>query len=138
MKKKITCIAIVLLASITFISAKKKDKAPVRGIYMAGVAASFTDTLVFITDAQYVQGAVVNGKGLLEERNQYSNQLKDYVEERDGLGGRTACVFFATDEKKLQKKMTKVRSKYQKSQVLIIKNLPSTEFQFKKATLQEE
>ena len=46
---------------------KKKDKNDY-GVWLAGVAASFTDSLVYITDIQYLDSAYYNTKGLLSQR----------------------------------------------------------------------
>ena len=60
-------------------------KNKVNGIYMVGVAASFTDSLVYFTDIQYIDSVKLDKKtNLLPERNQYSDQLDAYLEQFKG------------------------------------------------------
>lgn len=114
-----------------------QEKNTDKGVYLAGVAASFTDTLVYITDVQYLPEATLNEKGLLVDRTLYSGRLKNFVEEEDGIGGKTASVFYHRKKKALEKKMRKIRKKYEKSRILVVHNVPNA-FRFDKEIIVQE
>ena len=108
---------------------KDKDK---YGVYMAGVSASFTDSLIYFTDIQYLDSAMVDGKGFLVGRSQYSVQLKDYLETKEGGKNRTCFMFFNVKKNKLEKEISKLREKYKKGNNMVIKSV-NPEFKFEKA-----
>ena len=49
-----------------------------KGMYIVGVSASFTDSLIYFTDVQFVDSVTLNSEKLLPNRSQYSEQLEDY------------------------------------------------------------
>ena len=101
---------------------------------MAGVSASFTDSLVYFTDIQYLDSAMVDGKGFLVGRSQYSVQLKDYLETKQGGKNRTCFMFYNMKKSKLQKEILKLKEKYKKGNSLVFKDV-NPEFKFEKAEL---
>ena len=112
---------------------KSKDKNKY-GVYMAGVSASFTDSLVYFTDIQFLDSAQVDGKGFLVGRSQYSVQLKDYLETKEGGKNRTCFIFFNLKKNKLQKELQKLKEKYNKGKNMVLKDV-NPEFKFEKAEL---
>ena len=75
MKKIAFLVFTALTILLTGASAKKE---PVPHIYMFGMAASFTDTIVFFTPIQQIDSAWIDTKSeLLQERQAYSYQLRD-------------------------------------------------------------
>ena len=114
---------------------KNKDKRHY-GVYISGASASFTDSLIYFTDIQYLDSASLNDKGLLDGRSQYSIQLKDYLESRMDGKNRTCFIFFHRKKKNLQKEMSKLRQKYQKNSTLVVKEV-NPDFKFEKAELYE-
>lgn len=103
------------------------------GVYIAGVSASFTDSLVYFTEAIFVDSVVLENKtGFLPERYQYSTQLTDYMSAKYGLHHRTSFVLFNNDKAKLEKELKKLKEKYQKSGKSMLKEVDSS-FKFKKA-----
>lgn len=106
---------------------KKKDKNDY-GVWLAGVAASFTDSLVYITDIQYLDSAYYNTKGLLSQRQQYSLQLKEYLEQDGRMQHRTCFMFFNKKKKRLEKEMAKLRRNYQKGDKMDVRNLDDFRF----------
>ena len=101
---------------------------------MAGVSASFTDSLVYFTDIQFLDSAVVDGKGFLVGRSQYSVQLKDYLETKEGGKNRTCFMFYNLKKSKLQKELLKLKEKYSKGGNLLLKSV-NPEFKFEKAEM---
>lgn len=124
---KMTVVLLMAAMVIPTFARKKKDKNDY-GVWLAGVAASFTDSLVYITDIQYLDSASFNPNGLLNGRPQYSLQLKDYLEQHGTLQHRTCFMFFNKKKKKLEKEMAKLRRSYQKSDNLSVNGLEDFKF----------
>jgi hypothetical protein len=120
----------VLLALVTSsaFAQKKKDN----GVYIAGVSASFKDSLVYFTDIQMVDSVKLDKDKLLPERQQYSYQLKTYLENKYSSANRTCFIYFETNKEKLEKSMKKMKDKYQKGGKSIVRQVDS-EFKFTKA-----
>lgn len=123
--------AVSIVVGATAKKSKDKNK---YGVYMAGVSASFTDSLVYFTDIQFLDSAVVDGKGFLVGRQQYSLQLKDYLETKEGGKNRTCFMFFNVKKNKLQKELMKLKEKYKKGNNMVLKSV-NPEFKFEKAEL---
>ena len=128
---KLICFSLAALFVLNIAAKRPKDKNKY-GVYMAGVSASFTDSLVYFTDIQYVDSAFVDGKGFLAGRSQYSVQLKDYLETKEGGKNRTCFMFYNLKKSKLQKELTKLKAKYNKGGNMLLKDV-SPEFKFEKA-----
>ena len=128
------CFLLLSVMAVTAFSKKPKDK-NTYGVYLAGVSASFTDSLVYFTDIQLVDSAALDSKGLLIGRSQYSMQLKDYLEQHQDGKNRTCFMFFNTKKRKLEKEIHKLKQKYQKGNTLVLKNLGNS-FSFEKAVVE--
>ncbi len=126
---KFVCLLLGVIFVIPALSKKPKSQ---NGLYIAGMSASFTDSLIFFTDVQYVDSATLYNKYLLFGRAQYSNQLKVFLEQTGKGTDRTCFVYFDKKKKNLQKKMNKIRQKYQKNKNVVINDVDSA-FKFKKA-----
>ena len=68
---KFFCFLFMMVVAVSAFSKQPKDKNKY-GVYLAGVSASFTDSLVYFTDVQYLDSAAVDSKGLLVGRALYS------------------------------------------------------------------
>lgn len=130
---KLLCF-IFAVSMVMGVAAKKSKDKNKYGVYMAGVSASFTDSLVYFTDVQYLDSAVVDNKGFLVGRSQYSVQLKDYLETKEGVKNRTCFMFFNVKKNKLQKELLKLKEKYGKGNTLVLKSV-NPEFKFEKAEM---
>ncbi len=144
---KLIMIFALLLAVVPASAKKKKSaKAPkpqkelkepkepkvLKPVYIYGVAASFTDTVVYYTDIQPLDSVYLNGHGFLPQRELYSYQLKNYLEYDKKLPNRTCMVYFSNNRKKLDKQFTKFLSKYKKSSGQVLQLIDPEEFKFKK------
>ena len=69
---------------------------------------------------------------MLPQRQQYSYQLKTYLESKLGQSNRTCFIYFDSNKTKLEKSIKKMKDKYQKSGKSIIRQVDS-EFKFTKA-----
>lgn len=130
---KLLCFLFAVSIVVGATAKKSKDKNKY-GVYMAGVSASFTDSLVYFTDIQFLDSALVDGKGFLVGRSQYSVQLKDYLETKEGGKNRTCFMFFNLKKNKLQKELQKLKEKYNKGKNMVLKDV-NPEFKFEKAEL---
>ena len=81
-------------------------------IYMFGLAASFTDSTVYFTEIQTVDSTWIDDKTFfLENREVYSQQLKDYLA-ASMLPNRVCVVMYAPTLKEAEKKYVQVRRIY--------------------------
>ena len=102
------------------------------GMYMVGVSASFTDTLIYFTDIQHLDSVSLDKDKLLPLRGQYSEQLEDYLENKLGLKDRTCFIYFDAKKAKLEKVMKKMKDQYKKDGKAVLKEI-GVDFQFTKA-----
>jgi hypothetical protein len=117
-----------MVCSAFSLKGNKKDM----GMYMVGVSASFTDSLIYFTDIQHLDSVSLDKSKLLPMRGQYSDQLKNYLENKLGLKDRTCFIYFDVKKAKLEKTMKKMKDKYKKDGKAVMKEIGS-DFQFTKA-----
>lgn len=110
----------------------KEDKGKEESVYIFGVSASFLDSLVYFTDIEELQGVRIKKDGLLPYRQEYSNQLKNYMEQTEGLTNRTCFIYFNKKKKKLDKLETKLKQRYAKGGALYIQQVNPNTFHFEK------
>ena len=99
-------------------------------IYMFGFAASFNDSTVYLTDIQTVNAYLVNNRTkFLANREDYSYQLRNYLQS-NGLEAYPTCItMFAENEKDATKKYLKLKERYEKSKKKYsIKSLKDSQF----------
>ena len=103
-----------------------------KGMYIVGVSASFSDSLIYFTDVQFVDSVTLNSEKLLPNRSQYSEQLEDYLKMREGGKNRTCFIYYNKKKAALEKMVKKMKEKYQKDGKSILKETGS-DFKFTKA-----
>ena len=103
-----------------------------KGMYIVGVSASFTDSLIYFTDVQFVDSVTLNSEKLLPNRSQYSEQLEDYLKMREGGKNRTCFIYYNKKKASLEKMVKKMKEKYQKDGKSILMETGS-DFKFTKA-----
>lgn len=90
---------------------KKESKKKIETeVYVMGVSLSFSDSIVYFTEIQHIDGAVIEDK-FLPNRHLYSYELKDYMSFEEGMPGRTSFIFFADKRAKLEKKEIKIKKR---------------------------
>ena len=90
---------------------KKETKKKVKTeVYVMGVSLSFSDSIVYFTEIQHIDGAVIEDK-FLPNRHLYSYELKDYMSFEEGMPGRTSFVIFADKRATLAKKELKIKKR---------------------------
>jgi hypothetical protein len=125
----VALFVVLLCSSFTLGKGKGKNK----DVYMAGVSASFSDSLIFFTDIQLVDSVELDKDKLLPERQQYSTQLKRFLEGQ-GMKNRTCFIYFNTNRKKLEKAIRKMKEEYQEGGRNILRQVDA-DFKFKKAII---
>lgn len=101
-------------------------------IYMFGFAASFNDSTVYLTDIQTVNAYLVNNRTkFLANREDYSYQLRNYLQS-NGLEAYPTCItMFSENEKDATKKYLKLKEHYEKSKKKYsIKSLKDSQFKY--------
>ena len=82
-------------------------------VYMFGFSASFKDSVIYVTDIQNVPGTWVESKNkFLLLRDEYSRQMKDYLEEKLQQEKRVCVIFYYLKKKKAEKEFLKLMKKY--------------------------
>ena len=125
---KIVASLFIVLAMCTASTLENKKN----GMYIVGVSASFTDSLIYFTDIQFVDSVNVDKNKLLPMRSQYSDQLENYLEQVKGMKNRTCFIYFNEKKSQLEQNINKMKENYQKEGKSILREL-GDEFKFTKA-----
>ena len=120
MKKFRLLIALVVALVVSAPCRAKGDGQ--EGVYMFGVGAAFGDSIVYFTDIQFVEGKDMVKNGFLTNRNMYSYQLENYLEEAKNLPHRTCTVFFSKKKSKIEKKYLSPSFQWGKTQITHVIN----------------
>ena len=140
MKKTLKYLVLALVLAATATTAEGK-RVKTSHMYIFGFAASFVDSTLYLTDIQDVEGAWYDTKEkALLERDNYSNQLKDYMKDTMGQTNRVCLVLFAKKKKEAEKKYLKLKKKYMSKDGIIhgMKYLTSADFKFTAIDISEE
>jgi hypothetical protein len=129
---KFTKIVPLLAVATLFLTSCAMTKQLVGGsknqtVYAFGFSASFTDTLVFLTAVQPLDSVHVE-KHMLPGRDEYSYQLKNYLEFNLRQTDRTCAVFFGTDRRSVDKQRAKLITRYRNNNLL--KEIAASDFRF--------
>lgn len=133
-------IVLTLLVCVAMGAEAKTVKA--RHMYVFGFAASFKDSVVYMTEIQDVQGALYDTKTkFLLGRDSYSDQLKAFFKEKMQLSDRVCMVMLSTSKKKAEKKYMKLRKKYtgdkKRPSTYEVRYVTTQDFQFEPVGLDE-
>ncbi|MBQ0063401.1 MAG: hypothetical protein KBS94_05175 [Prevotella sp.] len=129
MKKIITIIFLLVLGQVTLCQAK----IIITSGYGFGFAASFADSVVYITPIQKMDSLFMDSKSkLVIGTENFSAQLKDYMESQLDEAGRTCVFFYDIKEANLQKQLKKLRKRYSESKNghFIIREVSEKDFRF--------
>lgn len=119
-------------------TADKKQKVVVEdtitnSVWAFGFSASFTDSIVYMTDIQQLNNVRITKKThFLDGRADYASQLKNYLENNLNMKNRTCVLFFETKKSDAEKKYVSVRKRYTEQTQLTLKYLNSSDFAFVK------
>ena len=124
---KVFISLLVVLAVCTASTMENKKK----GMYIVGVSASFTDSLIYFTDIQFVDSVEFNKDMSLPMHGQYSKQLDTYLEKKLGLENRVCFIYFNPKKDKVEKTIKKMKKDYQKEGKVVLKET-GADFKFTK------
>lgn len=104
--RTLLALALLLMPSLMF-ALQKQER-----LYVYGVATSFNDSTVYITEIQQLDSAWVDTKtGFLYSRNNYSFQLRDHLK-ANGFATPTCVTYFAKTRKEIEKKYVAIKKRY--------------------------
>ncbi len=109
--KSITLLLMVftLCSAFTFLKKGKKTQQ----VYVMGVSFSFKDSVFYMTDIQRIDSVKLTKEKFLPDREEYSSQLRGYLEEKDGDRNHTCITYFSAKREDLQKKATALMKKHE-------------------------
>lgn len=117
-------MAMLLVSSLTFAQNEQER------VYVYGMATSFNDSTVYITEIQQLDSAWVNSKtGFLYSRNNYSYQLRDYLK-NNGCPTPTCTTFFAKKRKDIEKKYVAIKKRYTTKGKYNVKYITNHDFSY--------
>lgn len=124
-------LAVSLIFSVcSAFSLKAKDKNKEKAVYAFGVAASFNDTVVYYTAIQKLDSVELK-KGFLPKREQYTYQLKNYLEYELKSPDYTCMIYFSENKSQLEKEEVKIKGKYKQRKVFSLVPIAPEAFAFK-------
>ncbi|MCR5078269.1 MAG: hypothetical protein K6A82_09565 [Prevotella sp.] len=128
--RQLIIIAVFLLGWVNSTDAKGYKPAKV---YMFGFAASFNDSTVYMTNIQQVDAYLMDDRThFLVSRDDYSYQLRSYLQNNRLESHPTCITLYAETEKAAMKKYVKLRDKYIKTKGrFFIKGITDSQFQYK-------
>ena len=115
--KKITYIIMAAVGASLFTATTATAKAVVaKEMYIFGFAASFNDTIVHFTDIQRVDSTWIDTRtDFLLGRDNYSNQLRNYIADKLKMPHRTCITIYANKRSDIEKKYIKMMKLYNSS-----------------------
>lgn len=120
----------LLIAVCTSLMAQAEEKTIITSAYAFGFSASFKDSVVYFTEISEVDSLFMNSKTkFILGRDNYSYQLKNYLEGTLGEKNRTCVFLYELEEEKLMKKFVKMFNQYQKDGY-IVKTIGLKQFKF--------
>lgn len=126
--KTLFAIAIVLMMC----TASSLLKGGSKPVYAFGIAASFTDSVVYYTDIQTLDSVRLDKNGFLPHRDLYSYQLKNFLEQEMQQPNRTCMIYFSHSKKKIDKEVSKTLGKYKKNKAVRLQQIEPNKFRFTK------
>ena len=129
MTKRLFFFIMAMALCMQNVAAQKYQKVP--RLYVFGIAASFNDSVVYITDIQQVDSAWMATKTkFLLGRNNYSNQLKEFMTSKKKEENRTCITYYAYERKNIEKKYLKTKNKYTKKGDFDVRYITSEDFRY--------
>lgn len=133
MKKcKLLLVVLLGMASLTAFATKKDKADEPKRVYLYGVSVNFNDSVVYMTDVQYLDSMVINKDGSIQNYANYSIQMKVYLEGVLGKSNQTCAVIYSDNKKKLEKRFVKMRKRYQADKNRLLLQVGADAFRFRK------
>ena len=118
--KRIRFIISFVSAVVLSASAKKVSD----GVYVMGVSISFTDSVAYFTEVQFIDGVTLEkGTKFLPNRQHYAHELEDFMALERNMPGRTSIIYFSKKKNKLMKREAQVKRRLEKRKGLTVRYL---------------
>ena len=127
----VSMLGIMLLSSFSAPKDKKEKEEEPKRVYMYGVSLNFNDSVVYMTDVQYLDSILIQKDGSLQNYANYSQQMKIFLEGTLGERNQTCAVIYSDNKKKLEKRYVKMRKRYQADKEKVLMKI-GTAFTFLK------
>lgn len=127
MRRTILAATLLAVVALTLMAATVKPRK--ERVYMFGIARSFTDSVVIMTDLQGID-AYIMPNGFLGDRSLYSLQLNNYLVGTQKREHMTCAIFFDKNKAKVEKKYQKVRKSYRERNAVRLQQLGVDQFRF--------
>ncbi len=125
-----TFLTIIFALSAALGFAQTKSLATKGAVYVFGVGDSMRDSTVYITSVQKIEDANFQKRTkFLLDRPFFSLQLKAHFAKTLNDPNRLCIIYYSKSEKKINKKLQKVRKNYLDEGALL-KQLPPEDFKF--------
>lgn len=128
--KSIKTILLALAFILVTISGFAKGKND-SGFYLFGVSTSLTDSIVYMTDIQFLDEAKMSDLDFSKTVSRYSIQLQNYVSVMIDTKFQTAAVYFSKKKSLVEKDRKRVLNKFVKKNKMLHVSVPSEDFEFK-------
>ncbi|MBP3837790.1 MAG: hypothetical protein ILA04_01495 [Prevotella sp.] len=128
LRKKVFILLACSMAagSLTANAQEQKNK-----VHLFGMAQSFTDSVVYMTDIHEIDDAKIEKKTkFLHQRSAYTQQLQEHLQNK-GEHQLFCLVMYAETAKKAAKKYEKMKKKYSPRKGYTTKSVNKDEFRFK-------
>ena len=126
-------MAFVLVVILSSASLAKKES----GVYLFGVSSSFSDTVVYFTEIQFLDTVKLDKGGILPDMHNYSGQLENYIQVMQDKSHQTAAIFYSTKRGRLEKERTKLYNRYKKKKNSTVEFLSADDFTYVKANKED-
>lgn len=123
---KILCSLLLVLMVCSAFSLKGS-----KSVYIVGVSASFTDSLVYFTEIQLLDSVRLDKNKMLPERSQYSYQLK-IIWKRGRADEPYLLCLFLEQQKETAEDHQQDEDQVSKGKTLLIREVNPNAFKFKK------
>lgn len=123
-------LLIVIALAMTVVGTAVAQRSKPQRVYMFGVATTFNDSTVFLTDIQQLDSVFLTKSGIMSERSIYSYQLETYLQTQRERPNATTAVFWATKRKKVERSFIKVRRRFLNDTTTHLIPLQADEFRF--------
>ena len=112
---------IFTVLSVALLGLKAEEK---QGVYVFGASYSFSDSIVYFTEIQYLENVQLEKKTkFIPYRQHYSYELKDFMSVQEGMPGRISAIYFSQKEASIKKKETKLKKKIEKKDKMVVRYL---------------
>jgi hypothetical protein len=131
--------ALTVLLALSYTAAQAKNVVEKKA-YMFGFSASFNDSIVYFTNIQEVDSVwFTQKKSMLAGRSHYSNQLREYCNDKLNQPKRTCIVVGSKKLKKVEKKYEKMKKMYTQSKKTTydVRFIPEEDFKFETVNMSQ-